>query len=105
MEEITTLTGKQKRYLRSLGSTMDPVVQIGKTGLSGSLLDSTKDALIARELIKVRVLQNCSDAPKEVITQLAEAADAQLVQVIGRNGLLYKRNRNPEKNHKIELPS
>ena len=105
MEEITTLTGKQKRYLRSLGSTMDPVVQIGKTGMSASLLDSTKDALIARELIKVRVLQNCSEAPKEIIAQLAEAAGAELVQIIGRNGLLYKRNRNPEKKHKIELPS
>ena len=105
MEEITTLTGKQKRYLRSLGSTLDPVVQIGKTGMSASLLDSTKDALIARELIKVRVLQNCSEAPKEIIAQLAVAAGAELVQVIGRNGLLYKRNRNPEKNHKIELPS
>ncbi len=105
MEEITTLSGKQKRYLRSLGSTMDPVVQIGKTGMSASLLDSTKDALIARELIKVRVLQNCSEAPKEIIAQLAEAAGAELVQIIGRNGLLYKRNRNPEKNHKIELPS
>ncbi len=46
MEEITTLTGKQKRYLRSLGSTMDPVVQIGKIGMSGSLLDSTKEAFV-----------------------------------------------------------
>jgi RNA-binding protein len=105
VEEIIALTGKQKRYLRSLGSTMDPVVQIGKTGMSGTLLDSAKEALIARELIKVRVLQNCSDAPKEIIAELAEAAGAELVQVIGRNGLLYKRNRNPEKNHKIELPN
>lgn len=104
MEEITTLTGKQKRYLRSLGSTMDPILQIGKTGISGSLLDSAKEALVARELIKVRVLQNCSDIPKEVIAELADEAGAELVQVIGRNGLLYKRNHNPEKNHKIELP-
>ncbi len=104
MEEITALTGKQKRYLRSLGSTMDPILQIGKTGISGSLLDSAKEALVARELIKVRVLQNCSDIPKEVIAELADEAGAELVQVIGRNGLLYKRNHNPEKKHKIELP-
>ena len=104
MEEIT-LTGKQKSYLRSLGSTMNPIVQIGKSGISETLLDSTKEALIARELIKVKVLQNCVEEPKEALGDLAKAVDAQLVQVIGRNGLLYKRNRDPEKKHKIELPS
>lgn len=104
MEEIIALTGKQKRYLRSLGSTMDPVVQIGKTGISDELITSAKDVLIARELIKVRVLQNCSEEPKEVIADLAQSTNAELVQVIGRNGLLYKRNRNPEKKNKIELP-
>ncbi|MBC8014480.1 MAG: ribosome assembly RNA-binding protein YhbY [Sporomusaceae bacterium] len=103
MEEIT-LTGKQKSYLRSLGSTMDPVVQIGKTGVSGTVLDSVKQALVARELIKVKVLQNCGEEPKEALADLAAAADAALVQVIGRNGLLYKRNRDPERTKKIELP-
>lgn len=104
MEEIIALTGKQKRYLRSLGSTMEPIVQIGKTGISVTLVDSAKDALVARELVKVRVLQNCAEEPKEVIAELAKEIDAELVQVIGRNGLLYKRNRNPEKKNKIELP-
>lgn len=104
MEEIT-LTGKQKSYLRSLGSTMNPIVQIGKSGISETLLDSTKEALIARELIKVKVLQNCVEEPKEALQDLATAVDSELVQVIGRNGLLYKRNRDPEKKHKIELPS
>jgi len=99
-----TLTEKQKSYLRSLGSTLDAIVQIGKTGLSGTLLESTKQALIARELIKVKVLQNCSEEPKSALGDLAKAADAELVQVIGRNGLLYKRNRDPEKTKKIELP-
>lgn len=103
MEEIT-LTGKQKSYLRSLGSTMDSVVQIGKTGLSASLLESTIQALVARELIKVKVLQNCSGEPKAIFAELAKEADATLVQVIGRNALLYKRNRDPEKTKKIELP-
>lgn len=104
MEEIITLTGKQKSYLRSLGSTMNPIVQIGKTGVSETLLESTKQALIARELIKVKVLQNCGEEPKVALADLAKAADAELVQVIGRNGLLYKRNRDPEKTKKIELP-
>jgi len=104
LEEIIALTGKQKSYLRSLGATMDPVVQVGKTGVSGTLLDSTKQALVARELIKVKVLQNCAQEPKVALTELASAADAELVQVIGRSGLLYKRNRDPEKIKKIELP-
>ena len=104
MEEIIALTGKQKSYLRSLGSTLDAVVQIGKTGISEALLDSTKQALLARELIKIKVLQNCAEDPKATLTELASAADAELVQVIGRNGLLYKRNRDPEKTKKIELP-
>jgi len=104
VEEIIELTGKQKSYLRSLGSTMDPIIQIGKIGVSGALLDSTKQALVARELIKVKVLQNCAEEPKVALAELASAADAALVQVIGRNGLTYKSNRDPEKTKKIELP-
>jgi len=80
---------------------MDPIVQIGKTGVSHSVVAGAQEALVARELIKVRVLQNCPDEPKYAIAELAEAMGAELVQVIGRNGLLYKPN--PEKT-KIELP-
>lgn len=100
MEELQ-LTGKQKRFLRSLGSTMDPIVQIGKGGVTHMVIDSARDALLARELIKVRVLQNCAEEPRDAITLLAERTAADLVQVIGRNGLLYRRH--PEK-VKIELP-
>ena len=95
------LTGKQKRFLRSLGSTLDPVVQIGKAGVIDSVITSAQDVIEVRELIKVRVLQNSPEEPKDAIAALAEAIDAELVQVIGRNGLLYKQN--PEKS-KIELP-
>lgn len=97
----SNLTGKQKRYLRALGSTLDPVVQIGKAGVAEAVVDSARDALLARELIKVRVLQNSPADPKEAITDLAALLQAELVQVIGRNGLLYKCN--PD-NLKIELP-
>ena len=95
------LTSKQKSYLKSIGSTLDPIVQIGKSGISESVIAGANDALAARELIKVRVLQNSLVEPKEGILQLADQTNSQLVQVIGRNGLLYKRN--PEK-PKIELP-
>lgn len=95
------LTGKQKRYLRSLGSTLEPVVQIGKAGMVEAVAASARDALAARELIKVRVLQNSPEEPQAAIKALADRIQAELVQVIGRNGLLYKNN--PE-NRKIELP-
>ncbi|WP_371368612.1 RNA-binding protein [Sporomusa rhizae] len=97
----TTLTGKQKRFLRAMGSTLDPVVQIGKSGVIDTVIESAEQVLVARELIKVRVLQNSPEEPKEAIASLARATEAELVQVIGRNGLLYKRN---EEKPKIELP-
>ena len=96
-----TLTGKQKRFLRSMGVTMEPVVQIGKEGLTPAVVESAREAVKARELIKVRVLQNCLEEPEAVLTMLAERADTNLVQVIGRNGLLYKKNFSKSK---IELP-
>ncbi|KYZ75385.1 RNA-binding protein [Anaerosporomusa subterranea] len=95
------LTSKQKSYLKSLGSTMDSIVQIGKGGISPTVVDSVRDALTKRELIKVRVLQNSLTEPEDAIRELADQTRADLVQVIGRNGLLYKRN--PEK-PRIELP-
>lgn len=97
----TILTGKQKRFLRALGSTLDPVVQVGKGGVVDNVVESACQALAARELIKVRVLQNSPAEPKELIADLAKATGAALVQVIGRNGLLYKKN---EEKSKIELP-
>ncbi|WP_312516572.1 ribosome assembly RNA-binding protein YhbY [Anaerospora sp.] len=96
------LTGKQKRHLRAMGSVLDPVVQIGKAGVIDTVADSAQAALKARELIKVRVLRNCPEEPKDALLYLAEETAAELVQVIGRNGLLYKRN---EEKSRIELPS
>lgn len=95
------LTSKQKRFLKSIGSTLDPIVQVGKAGVVPSVIESTGQALLARELIKVRVLRNSPEEPGDAIQALAEETDAELVQVIGHNGLLYKRH--PEK-PKIELP-
>jgi RNA-binding protein len=84
------LTGKQKRYLRSLGNELVPIVQLGKGGLGENLHKQVEDVLEARELIKGRVLQNCQEEPKEIAAQLAEEVGAELVQVIGRNFLLYR---------------
>jgi len=96
------LSNKQKRYLKGLGSNLDPVVQVGKAGVVASLIAGAADVLGARELVKVRVLPNSPQPPQEAVELLAEALGADLVQVIGRNGLLYRRH--PEK-PKIEIPN
>ncbi|QGG47242.1 ribosome assembly RNA-binding protein YhbY [Heliorestis convoluta] len=96
------LTGKQKRYLRSLGQTMEPIIHIGKNGIGGMLVKQVEDALEARELIKGRVLQNCLQEPKEVAYEIGEAVDAEVVQVIGRNFLLYRLSQD---NPQLELPN
>lgn len=95
------LTGKQKSFLRSLGQKLEPVVMIGKEGVTPTVVQATREVIKKRELIKVRVLQNAEDEPVDAITMLAERADVNLVQLIGRNGLLFKRN---FEKPKIELP-
>ena len=87
-----TLTSKQIRKLRSLGMTEEAIVMIGKEGVTPTVVASAREAIKKRELIKVRVLQNAPDEPENAITMLAERANANLVQVIGRNGLLFRRN-------------
>ena len=96
-----SLTGKQKSFLRGLGQKLEPVVMVGKEGVTPTVVQSAREAIKKRALIKVRVLQNCMDEPEDAITVLAERADVNLVQIIGRNGLFYKRN---FEKTKIELP-
>jgi RNA-binding protein len=95
------LTGKQKSFLRSMGQKLEPVVMMGKEGVTPTVVQAAQEAIKKRELIKVRVLQNCMEEPEDAITMLAERADVNLVQIIGRNGLLFKRNYDKPK---IELP-
>ena len=87
-----SLTGKQKSFLRGLGQKLEPVVMVGKEGVTPTVVQAAREAVKKRELIKVRVLQNCMDEPEDAIKVLAERADVNLVQIIGRNGLFYKRN-------------
>ncbi len=92
MPELNLLTGKQKRYLRSLGMKMDAIVQIGKGGVTEAVVASAGDAVAARELIKVKVLQNSPLESNDAVYALGKAIQAEVVQVIGRNGLLYRPN-------------
>lgn len=72
---------------------MVPVLQVGKGGIGDTVVTQTNEALEARELIKGRVLQNCLEEPKTIAAELAERAGAELVQVIGRNFLLYRQSK------------
>ena len=95
------LTGKQKRFLRSEAHHLDPIFQVGKGGVSETMLTQLKDALEKRELIKISILQNNEDDKHEVAEQLAQGTGAELVQLIGHTVVLYKQSAN---NRQIELP-
>ena len=95
------MTTKQRAYLKSLAMTMDPIFQIGKNSMTPELTKAVEEALNARELIKVSVLQNCADDPKELAQILAERTHSLVVQVIGKKIVLYKEGR-PDKK-KIQL--
>lgn len=96
------MTTKQRAYLKSLAMTMDPIFQIGKNSMTPELTKAVEEALEVRELIKVSVLQNCADDPKELASMLAERTRSQVVQVIGKKIVLYKEGKNEKK--KIQLP-
>lgn len=83
------LTGKQKRYLRSLAVNIRPIVQIGKSGLSNEILTSIRHAADARELIKVNILQNSDETAKDFAAMIDEMG-LNVVQIIGRNVVVFK---------------
>ncbi|MFD3258341.1 ribosome assembly RNA-binding protein YhbY [Paenibacillus lentus] len=95
------LTGKQKRYLRSLAHHLQPIFQVGKGGTNDQVIRHISEALERRELIKVSILNNNLDDPQEIAAELAEGAKAELVQLIGRTIVLYKESRDYKQ---IELP-
>jgi RNA-binding protein len=95
------LAGKAARYLRGLGHHLDPVIQIGKEGITDGLVAATREALLAHELVKVRVLAEAPIDRKDAGQELADRAGAALAQTLGRTLLLYKRH--PQK-PKIVLP-
>ena len=95
------MTTKQRAYLKSLASTMDVIVHIGKESLTPQVVASVEEALTARELIKIGVLKNCADDPKTLAQIISERTHSDVVQVIGKKIVLYKPDK---KNPKIKLP-
>ena len=96
------LNSKQRAELRALANHIETILQVGKGGVNDQLIKQVEDALTARELIKLRALENAPVFPREAAQQLAEATQSEVVQVIGTRFILYRRN--PEK-PKIQLKS
>ena len=92
------LTGKQKRYLRSLAHNIDPTFQIGKGGINENMIQQISETLEKRELIKIHILQNNFDDKKDLVSQQTQS---ELVQIIGSMIVLYKES---EENKEIKLP-
>ena len=86
------LTSTQRATLRGIASTYETIFQIGKGGISETLIQQVKDALRKRELIKLHVLDNCPMDAREAAAELAEATGAEVVQVIGSRFVLFLRN-------------
>ena len=91
------MTSKQRAYLKSLAMNIEPILQLGKGSLTPEFTASVREALDARELIKINVLQNCLDDRNQLAQVLAERTGAEVVQVIGRKIVLYKEGKDDKK--------
>ena len=96
------MTSKQRAYLKSLAMKTEPILQLGKGGVTPENTAYVEEALAARELIKISILQNCMEDPRQMAETLAERTHSQVVQVIGRKIVLYREGKNEKK--KIVLP-
>lgn len=85
-------TSKQRSVLRSMAQTIEPIGQIGKGGITDNVKKSYADALEARELIKISVLNNVDDDINELAQELADSISAEVVCVIGHKIVLYKKS-------------
>ncbi|WP_438011499.1 ribosome assembly RNA-binding protein YhbY [Sorangium sp. So ce321] len=96
------LTGKQRRHLRALGHHLDPVVQLGKAGLTDGVVAAVEAAVERHELVKVRLGTECPDELGDVADALSGRLRAEVAQTLGRTILLYRRH---PKEPKIKLPT
>ena len=94
------ITSKQRAYLRSLSVNLPAIMQIGKGGLGENLIKTVDDALEAKELIKLSVLENSDETARSAADAIAEATGAEVVAVLGRKIVLYRESK---KHKKIEL--
>lgn len=87
------LNSRQRAQLRGMANDYETILQIGKSGVLDTTVKQVKDALEARELIKLRILETCPTSVRETADQLALATDSDVVQVIGSRFILYKESK------------
>lgn len=87
------MTSKQRAYLKGIAMNMEPIINVGKSSVSPELVKSVEEAINKRELIKLGVLKNCVDDPREIAETIAERTHSEVVQVIGKKIILYKKNK------------
>lgn len=95
------MTSKERAYLRGLANSIDPIFQVGKGGISGNLITQLSDALEARELIKISVLETAPESAKNLGIEIAEKTNSTLVQVVGNKITLFRQKK---KDSKIVFP-
>lgn len=95
------ITNKQKAYLKGLANELHSIFQIGKDGVTPNVVTTVDDALRAHELIKLNVLKTCPQELQEVAVELSSRTHCEVVQMIGRVIVLYRKNKDKSK---IELP-
>ncbi|MGM0501031.1 MAG: ribosome assembly RNA-binding protein YhbY [Bacillota bacterium] len=96
------MTGKQRAYLRGKANSMNPVLQIGKDGVSEAVIDQVDETIESKELIKIRVLNNSLYGAKEAAYELAEAINAEVIQTIGNVIVLFRQD---EEDSSYNLPN
>ncbi|MGE5329141.1 MAG: ribosome assembly RNA-binding protein YhbY [Deltaproteobacteria bacterium] len=87
------LNSKQRAYLRSLANKTEPIVHVGKTGVNENLIKQIDDALEAREIVKITVLNNSSEEAKGISDDIANSTNSEVVQVIGKKITLYRKSK------------
>jgi len=104
-KKLPALKGRQKRYLRGLGHHLDHLIIVGREGLTDNLVAACNEAILAHELVKIKLGQNCPLAKKDAAEALAEETGSHLVQLIGKTVLLYRPNSNKPRDQRLQLPS
>ena len=91
------MNSKQRAYLRKLSADLEPIFQIGKSSVTPELTNAVLEALTSRELIKLSVLKNCPNDCREIAETIAKRTHSEVVMVIGRKFVLFKKNNNEKK--------